>query len=125
LAHHPPGREQAGDGGRGGYGQIGLLGVLATQPPEGVAEGEIGQGAGVQVEAVPDEDESSVLLGLEGEFTKEPGLADAGLASQQSGMRAKTAGFGIEQCAEPGKVFVAADEGGRGQHHVVNHGRPH
>jgi hypothetical protein len=108
---HAPARHQSGDVGARLHHRLGHVRLLLDQPPEHLAEREVGQGAVAEVEAVSDHnppprgDRAGPQLG------QHAGLAHAGVAAEQDSGHRRVAGLQAEQGLEPLELVTAADQG--------------
>ena len=87
LVDHPAAGREAVEGGvvAGDGGQ--QLGGGDLEAAEDLGEGEVGQGAVAEVEAVAGDDLPAEVEGAVAQRGEEPGLADAGVAGEEDGCR--------------------------------------
>ncbi len=110
LQHGPPGARLANGRCRGALDVRGALGHTgAGDVDERLGERQVGQAAGAQVDAVPDDGDEPTLARVSDQLSGEPGLADAGVAGHEhAGGRARERL--LEQLLEPGELTGPADE---------------
>ena len=110
LQHGPPGARLANGRCRGALDVRGALGHTgAGDVDERLGERQVGQTAGAQVDAVPDDGDEPTLARVSDQLSGEPGLADAGVAGHEhAGGRARERL--LEQLLEPGELTGPADE---------------
>jgi hypothetical protein len=105
-----PARKEPGSGGadvdeRGGQSRL-----LAGEPGERLAEGDVREGAVGEVETVADQDAPSRRGGALAELAQQPRLADTGVAGEQDHRVARLVVADADEPGQAGELVVAPDE---------------
>ena len=118
---------EAGQGGVAAGDGVDDVGQLGGEAAEHLGEGEVGQRAVAEVEAVAGDDLPAVRDGDVAQLGEQPGLPDAGVSGEQHCRAGGAGGVGrdTEERGELAELGVTPDEGpagggGHDVHHVVD-----